>query len=445
MKNKINKLLHSKYLPFILFFIGVLCFHLFMPYFGDDKSFGATKRTFFDFIIYRYLHWTSRVVIESCLYWLVKIDMIVWKILDSMVYTLGVFVVLKLVNKKDNVKINYLGCLLFMSYPYLDMSSAGWIATTTNYMWCFSFGALSFLPLILKDKKIKYKWGLYVVSILGLLYGANHEQSCLVILGLNVLYLIYTKFIKKEKIDKYNLVCTILSIFSFIFIITCPGNMLRLDDGVFTEFPDWKSFSLIQKLYFGIVPTLDVFLSNKLILILFSIILVIGVFTYSKKNFSKVISILNLLLVIFLTIGKDILIGFFPHVSMIFDAFSSHQPFYILYAPQTLALITTLIVFVSFAYMIMVVFRKDNLLPIVLFCLGIGSRMMMGFSHTVFISGPRTALYLFMAMIIIMLLIIYKLYDDKKYNKSFENMLFSVFSFLAIFSFLNILLQILYF
>ena len=65
--------------------------------------------------------------------------------------------IVKVINKY----ITLIGVSLFLMYPFFDMAGAGWIATTLNYLWCFVFAMISFIPLI---NEIKSEWQNYLIS-----------------------------------------------------------------------------------------------------------------------------------------------------------------------------------------------------------------------------------------------------------------------------------------
>ena len=429
-----KKILKNKYFPFILFFLIILIEHVFMPFIGDDILFKATKDNYFDLMKFRYFNWTSRLIIESVLNLFVRMDYSIWKVIDSFIYTLGVYLVLKLVNKNAKPIINYIGCLLFLIYSYTEMGSAGFIATTTNYMWSFVFGLLSLLPLINKEQNKDTNKIIYIISFLGLIYSTNQEQCCALILGFNLLYFINTK-IKKEKSNKYNILCIILSIISLIFIITCPGNNNRVLMETKTWFPNFNKLNFSQKLYLGIVPTMNLMLDNSLVLFTFTIILGIATIIYSKKFYSKIISLSTMIIVSCLTLFRNTIGKIIPQVLYLKEAFASQKSLSFDYHYQVLALIITIIIFSSLLYMILLIFKKKQLLPLFIFLAGSASRLIIGFSPTVFASSSRTCLFLYMSLFTILLLLIYKLYDDKKINKFYN---ISLIVFLLLLSIYNI-------
>ena len=92
--------------------------------------------------------------------------------------------------------------------------------------------------------------------------------------------------------------------------------------------------------------------------------------------------------------------------------------------------------------MLLVVFKKNQMLPIFIFLAGICSRLIIGFSPTVFVSSSRTAFYLYMSLIIVTIFIIDKLYEEEKIsNKTIISLAALVLS-TVIFNYINIFIYI---
>ena len=273
----------KKYFPFVLFVGAMLILHAIMGFNGDDIKYAKvlTNQSLVDYINYRYYNWSSRLIIDGLLVILTHIDMIIWKILDVIIYTFGVYYIIKLVNKKYSKKMAYFGILLFLMYPFYEMASAGWISTTLNYSWCFAFGMISFIPLIYEYHGEKVNKYIYIVSFLALLYATNQEQSGALIFGFNLLYLLYS-VINKKGINKFNLLATVISAAALIFVLTCPGNSIRFAQEVSYWYPEFANFTILQKSYLGLVTTFGNLIEQKVIFPLFYIILSVFIFLFKK-------------------------------------------------------------------------------------------------------------------------------------------------------------------
>ncbi len=439
-----KKFLNKKTIPFILLFFIILYFHLFFTTGLKDDILYANflkKYTYFGFLSYHYRLWSSRLIIESVLIVITNLNEVIWKILDSFLFTITAYIILLLVNKKQDTLTNYIGCFLLLQYPLVDLSSAGWIATTTNYVWTFSLGLLSFYPLIQRERGVKVHWLIYVFAVIGLLYSANLEQMCMVLFVFNLLYLVYNCFIKKEKLSKYNILCLLITFLMLIFIFTCPGNWNRYAVETAVRIPYYSDYGILDKAYLGIVPTFNILIANKIYLILFITFLAMGAYIYSKYSITKVIAISSAILVYMLTIFKQYLCLLFPNFEQIYGAFNSNivPPFSESY--NVIPIVLSILLICSIIYMIVVIFKKSNAFPFFIFILGFATRFIMGFSPTIFASSSRTCYFLYMAMIIIILYIFVKLNNDKKISPKWNSILTSVLFMLAMFNSINVLLS----
>lgn len=433
----------STYLPFVFMFFFILFLHFYMKFGGDDIWFSKqiSSLTHGNYICSRYNIWSSRIIIESILIIITKLNINVWRVIDSFMYVAATFIAIKLVNRNNKKIINYIGCLIFMLYPYFDLSSAGWGATTTNYLWCFSLGMISFLPLINNYQDNSNSKTLYLISILGLFYATNQEQMCAIILGFNILYLINT-LLKKEKISKYNIICLLISIASLIFIMTCPGNTIRTQKEIKKWFPEFSKYGILQKLYLGIVSTANIIISNKIVLFLFVLCLAYATYIYSKKTYTKVIAVSNFIVVSSVTILKTLLVDIFPYIKNAYNVLEYQGIPNITDKYSLIPLFFSILLVGNIIFMLLVVFKKNQMLPIFIFLAGICSRLIIGFSPTVFVSSSRTAFYLYMSLIIVTIFIIDKLYEEEKIsNKTIISLAALVLS-TVIFNYINIFIYI---
>ncbi|WP_407421979.1 DUF6056 family protein [Methanobrevibacter sp.] len=459
----------KKYFPFILFAALMLILHLVMGLNGDDIKYAKilNNQTVIDYINYRYFNWSSRLIIDTVLAILARQNMIIWKILDIIIYTFGVYYIIKLVDKKYSRKIAYLGVFLFLMYPFYEMASAGWISTTLNYSWCFALGMVSFIPLIYEAHGEKANKYVYVISLLALLYAANQEQSGALIFGFNLLYLI-NSFINKKRVNRFNVLAIAVSAVSLIFIFTCPGNSIRFAHEVSYWYPEFASFTILDKSYLGLVTTFGNIIEQKVIFPLFYIVLCVCALVKSKNKYLKYFCYFNIFLILFITIFNAFIdisvletslksLGSVPNVikgsplmtiPAIFKQIVNAAP----YITETLRLFTyeglpavninsisiviiCLYLLISSCIMLVKAFPKE-LLPLFIFLGGFASRFIIGFSPTVFPSGARVTIFFYVALIALALMLIKKLYDEHAMPAKWQSVLEKTILIIAILNYL---------
>lgn len=408
--------------------IAVFLLHFTMNFSNDDIWFSEQLNlwSYKEFISTRYYGWTSRLVIETVLLIITRLNVNIWRFLDTVMTMMGVPVVLKLINKDNDHYINAIGWLCFLCYPILELSGAGWAATTVNYGWCFSLGMISFLPLINREFEQKTSIAQYILSAFSLVYAINQEQMCALILVFHMLYGI--NGLRQKKYSKYNLFCILLSVASIIFIMTCPGNQARVVSETQTWYPEFADFGLAQKIYLGVISTASVLISDKVILLIFSLILAGAAWIYSRKTISKVISAVFLMMVSIVTCFKPLLIRLFPSIDEYFNILN-YQGIPTEDIPlRTIGFVFTVIIvlFACIVYLIFVVFGTRQLLPQFIFLGGACSHFIMGWSPTVFASGTRTAFFLYMALIMVCIFMINKLHKEDKMTDKMRMILMAI-------------------
>lgn len=433
MKDKIKKLL-----PFICFFFLFLFLHHFMNYSGDDIWFKKelTNKSILEFLQFRYNNWSSRLLIETVLVITVRNSIHIWRFLDSLLYTLTVYYMIDFVNPKKRKSLVILGLSLALMYPYLEMSDAGWAATTLNYSWCFAGAIFSFIPIIKKYRKENVSIFNYILSILGLLYAVNQEQVCALVFGINILFIL-NSIIKKEKINKYSIFVTIICFMSLLFIILCPGNSSRTLLEIASKYPEYKKYGIIQKTYLGIIPTINILLSHKFVISILYILLSFLTLNKTKNVFFKYLSYINIVFILSITVFRPTLLNLFPRLEGPLGLFElDYLPR--LWSRQTLITIAlSLYILFNICLMLYIIYGKENLFPLIFFMAAFMSRFIIGFSPTVFASGPRTAFFLNMMLIMLILMLINKLYDEKRINDKWERIIIVSFIVIAIYSYVN--------
>ena len=463
-KTKLTQFIKNNW-PIIGFFILMLALHKIMGFIGDDIWYSKvlSRYTLPDFLSYRYYEWSGRLVIDAITIILTKESYLVWKILDTILYTLGVYLLIKFINKDNNKRIELIGISLFLMYTFFDMASAGWIATTLNYSWCFIFAMISFIPLINELNGKKTNIFIYIISILSLIYAVNQEQSCLLILGINALYLIYC-IIKKQKIIRFNILIVIISALSLTIILTCPGNAERVIAETGRFYAEYVNFGIIEKLYLGTIPTIGIFLKDKVLFTVFYIILSISALLKTKNKYLKYVLYFNIILILFLVLFKTLIdissiprylnIGLMqePIVKSLFSTVNSitksiplinstiHVFTYkgipsAVTASTALAILISIYLISSSCWMIFKTFGKEQLFPLILFIAGFMSRLAVGFSPTIFASGSRTAFFLYITIITVTIMLIKKLFDEKVIDETLEKRITILFVILGLFTY----------
>jgi hypothetical protein len=435
------------YLPFIVFFILILFIHFIVPNMGDDKIFAQALNgtNFFDYIVNRYFTWTSRIIIE---FFLVTFNgilpKIIWQLLDTTMYTLIVVLIAKIFNKKANRKFNWLLVIIFLLYPFGDLGTAGFVTTTISYIWPMACMLYSFyiIDKIINEKELK--WYNYLLAIITTIICCNMEQNCAVFFGFAILSLLYLIMRKKFELKKHYFIFILLIICSLelIFILTCPGNDVRSLSEIKAWFPVYESYNLIHKLYLGIVPTASLILYQKVILFLFSLLLMIYTFINNKHEIVRILSVIVFSFFMFFGMFKQFLINTFPSISYFYNVIDIQNG---VVSGRTLSNLLPLILIIIISLIIFILllinYKKELLYPMI-FLASLASRMIMGFSPTIFASCTRTMFILYIGILILIYTLYMRIVESNRLSLKCINLINYLIIILAIFSYFNTIFYI---
>ena len=388
-----------------IFFCVVFYFHLNLSVAWGD-SYGISFSGVSDIMAYiqsRYNSQSSRIIID-----LITIaccnNILVWKVLNSLIITAIPYLCTKILGN-DKISFHLIMMMMTFVYPYSEMSSAGWIATTLNYLWPLFFMIVSCLPLITLIKGNQLTKLDYIIGLLSAVFASNMENTCVFLLWICGCYTIY-RLLKSRQIDKYAFILLLIIICNLISIIICPGNAHRYQNQV-SDWPAFAEFGLFQKIYLGTATTvITQFLSNR-IFMLFSAMCFLCSISYYFQNHAANNS-LFVLFAGFILFNMNLFFGFyrngisemFPemnqvyqHIMTLSNAKVSLQYFF------DGSIFTYSCIYVFLACYELYVVLRDKCLPLnwivlVIFIGGLISRLLMGMTPSLFFSGQRTFLFL---------------------------------------------------
>ena len=425
---------YVKYIPFLIFLIILLCYHwklavvtadypTFQTIVSKHPLLSLTKN---GFLSYRYATWSSRSLIEFNVGVLVSVPTEIWRILDSVIFAAIAVLLSKLLanNNESPFFYNCLACLfvgLFILTFSKILESAGWLATTTNYIWPICFILIHFYLLkefIFKNKDIsKFKRTIiYLILIITLLEAISSEQLLVMVGGAYLFTIVYCLY-KKIEIPKLIYLFIIIILFNFIYDFCCLGNINRVKVVTKLGFPDYANFNIINKLDVGINYFLSwILMAKDLFSVIFLVLL--GVYTYLISN-KKKITIITLIPCLAVLFFASLRFANFTTVYSYFDLTNLKHGllslgFIRMLSCGVMYLIITLIPLYSI-YLIYKDNKKLGYFIFVLLILGFGSVIISGFTPSLTSDGRIYLNYLFV-MIILDYLLVDKILEFKNKN-----------------------------
>ena len=350
-----------------------------------------------------YYTWSSRVLINF-VWFLILLKPHIGISIYMMV---SVFVFLKaltlLWNNKHVPTVLLFSVTMFLLIPYAYLNTAGWIATLTSYFGPPAFALMSLVPI----KKVMYMerikgWEL-VLYVLAIVYGTNSEQNSIVICGLYAIAILYLTIVRKANWKLW--LMFLLSIASVVFMFTCPGNWNRDGSEEITWFPTYAMMDVVDKADLGLSTTLRwIFAENNLLVIV--LLTLMAIVVIKKYNNPLLWFIASVPLVATFSMGpfKDVMTKLFPFIGPL----SEYVDYYGAFTVASMGFGNGAIQFLFFLLLALFVCAElfivnDSvegiLADVALIIMGVASRCMMGFSPTIYGSGPRTYLALIICII----------------------------------------------
>lgn len=381
---KIKELMNKKYVYYVCLFIFVFALHLFMrPGEADDLWFiNNYTGNPLSFAYMRYMQWSSRFLIEMVLVFIASLPLIVWKVLDTLMIVLLFYSGNKLLNIK-NRKILIFEIFLIMILPWKVFGETGWIATTLNYTWPITLGFYGF-SILLEEKTNFLK---QIISFFCIIFACNQEQMCCVMLAFIIICFCIRTFQKKN--NKVFLIPFIICILMGVLHIICPGNSMRQISEMQTWYPAYQNFDVLDKISIGIISTVTAILFDFRIIYIAFIGTLILYIKYLPLN-KKLSYIIQFILVCF------IFINIYPFDSTQLMFYSKAQESIVIAFMNFVLPVLLFSLLISIViYLILKTKNKYNYMFVLLFLSGICSRLILGFSPTVYASGKRTVIYFY--------------------------------------------------
>lgn len=375
------------YFPFLVLFIVELALHWKISLnWGDDIVFYTYSHeqgfSLITWLSERYMTWSSRTAIEAVIMFMVNLPENLWRVFDSAIVVLAAFSITRLFEQKDYREYySSVICLLILALPYQYMSLAGWIATTLNYMWPLALGVTALYPIrvYVEDGTIRIPEG--ILYSLCLIFAVSSEQMAAVCLAAFSGYIIYLRwknkawfFVKRYRFIAFQFV---LSVFGILYIIICPGNGKRSVFETGKWLPEFAGYSIVTKLILGVSETVkSVFVQENTAFFIMTFLLAVLVWYYNKNKMGRIISVVPVLTMLLFTEIRRV--------------FGSQHPFLNLSTVDGLCLILVLgLIPVSFYFLFGL--SIDFAVISFIYLLGLATKVIIGFSPTIYASGERTS------------------------------------------------------
>lgn len=439
----VKKIASWEYTPFVFLFLVMFLLHLYLPInLLDDRHYRRMTELsrLVPYLENIYGEWSSRLLIITAIRGMLgTFPAIVWRILNPAVFAALGLIISRLVCRKPSSALNWFIVIMLFIFPFIDLRSAGWVTTSLNYLWVAAAGLFAVLVAkkILSSERVQPLEPIAAIPLL--LYGANQEQMAAV---LTLVFMVMTALMLRQKRFHWFIPASLLlSIASALFSLLSPGNAARRLVEM-RDFIDFDALSLVDKLEIGYSSTLErlVFRPNLLFFTLV-LVLTIGVVQQHQAVFTRLYALFALFGILYSGVFTWLGASQFPFLHQVqsqltdkgfitlqnFTQAGSYVPFIL--GSVLLVMVFSLLVS-SFEH------RSSGLLAAGILLLGILSRVMLGFSPSIWDSSSRTMMFLYTAIILCGALV----FDDKYHKRCYSLApILMTAGFIAVISFLNLL------
>jgi hypothetical protein len=295
--------------------------------------------------------------------------------------------------------------LLVCMYPFFHMGSAGWATTTVIYLWPLSLAAyaLGGMARWLRGERLSWhRWLLYAISAV---FGCNNELIAIMVLAAGIAGLIYA--VDNKKRLAVPALAIVLPAGSLAFVLTAPGNSVRMASETLKWMPVFPDLSLLDKIRIGVVSTMEHFVSiPNAVLFLFLLLIAIHVYRESSSFKKRAVGVMPLLIQVVYGV-------YFSLEKLFFTKDFSYSIPDILPESMTGVLFQALMI-LSFAAMVLCIAfsltwilhdKRKLILYLLALGAGLAARLSLSFSPTVLASGTRTYILVYIVLLAIIFLL----------------------------------------
>ncbi len=396
---------HFRFL--VWFYAIVFLVHLFLPMnWSDDKIFfSVAKQT----PLSVFLSTSARPIIDTATYLFARVPFL-WRCLNPLMLFLSARLLIRYIGLEGRFHLQKCICIctVLLSMTLVD---AGFMATTLNYLWPTTFALISFLPLWKYINGSAVRLYEILPTLPCILYAANMQQMAVVMTVVFLVAFLWFLFLKKPHFSlglQWLFSCFSLG---YSYYLNTAGENSRMLMETANYFPAFSSLNLLQKAELGFSSTLFCMIAEFrfafAFAFLFLALLCILKWKTSTNRFGRVMGCIplafSLICPFFLLFAENTALSDFIFCG--FRHFRSKQATYI-FAPMADLLFLLLTLCICYNIFTLLSSKKERLVAFALLTLGFGTRLMMGFSPTVWASGYRTFYLFFLSLLIVAILIL---------------------------------------
>lgn len=224
--------------------------------YADDFALGIISqdgmKAIWEYFKNNYMNWGGGLTcLIATTFLLFKIG--VWKIFQSAIVIITVILITKMVTHERKKNKALVASIIWLCIYILNI----WISREVLY-WldgglAYEFTAFQifvyFYYLYTRmHLKIHKKYDKILLPVVAFFAGWSSAQTGPIAVLLPIIFIIWEKLIKKEKVSKFYYITTILGVIGFAIFYFAPGNAARMN----ISFEEYASYNLIQKILYRV-------------------------------------------------------------------------------------------------------------------------------------------------------------------------------------------------
>lgn len=382
---------------------------------GDEYAYqtALNGQSLTEYIFYYFKTWSNRILIDVVAVLILSKPMVLFKLINAVIFFLFLLGFKKLLVKGEMEKQDekFLVSLFFI-IPYTCFLDAGFSVTCIYYLWPMTAGIWS-IYLIIKEKN---SWSIKLLGAILLVFACNMEQTALLMNG--ILFLICCHMIMHKKIRIYPCAMFLLALGSILFMMEGEGGKHRVIVEIGNKFPEYIGLSVFQKFDLGLSTTMEhlVMESDPLWLIFVTLLFLQLIGKKSKKTY--ILAAVPFSFSLVFGVFKENLLLVYPSLKYMIESVGEYGVVdlnnYDL-RNRWLALFFFFFLLITVIVDLYLVEDKDKVAATLTYIFGLGflSRLIMGFSPTIYASGNRTY-YPFWIVLICLSFHLFRKFDKQK-------------------------------
>lgn len=250
---------------------------------GDAAWFNSRPDSTIQFTIERYFTWSSRLWIEGATLYASR-HIIIFGIITILSIGLLSFCISEIYKYESWVSNLILVVFLITVFPTLSLNSAGWIATTVNYLWPLSLFSF-WLSIHLKRHQSKVSLMSSCLALVFLLLSVCSEILAIA----SLLFLLSSSIIlKKRFLNFFDLFSVLTATAGVANTFLSPGNSFRKVSEAKRWFPQYDEFSILDRFIIQL-NNMGNFITNSYSYLFYIMAIVLIILCLLRKQYSGLI------------------------------------------------------------------------------------------------------------------------------------------------------------